>query len=311
MTAERYRACMDRVKASDGLHRRLLALPETAPAAKKALWLPRAAALAACAVLAVGVWACGLQSSLTPQPGAVSSTALAEAPPDTPPGPRTLGGYETRETRAGVEIAVYHILPWVDYGENGQAAAAADWDFPPDTVRLELTDAQIAALLGGAEVLDTHLDWGAYALTGRAALNEDGTLAGACLAGSADESARWECMVWRGALPPACLAVPGGVGQTVWDVAVTAHRYNVPGVAVREVSFLAGDGYGYRFSVTDPDAARAETLVSRFLRRMILDGVCPDCLTVEGEIRQRPAQQAPEESGGNAAASVPPRNAGE
>lgn len=330
MEMERYRSYMDRVTVSDRLHERLRALSGDASAQKKRPWRPRAAALAACAVLAVGAGVCGLAALLrSPPPAALQGAAssaeitsepaidLAPAgPDDIVPGQKTLGGYETRETRAGVDVAVYHILPWIDYGAGLTAAANADWDFPPDTVRLELTAERAEALFGGADVLETHLGWGAYTLSGDAVWEPDGTFFGAFVTGHADALDHWECTVWRGALPPACIRLEGSVEQTVWNVAVTAEKLDTDAGAYRAVSFLANDGCGYRFAVTAPDAARAEELASRFVRQVLVDGgVQPANLTMEGDIHMPPAQDAapPADTSGTsgAAASVPPQGAGE
>lgn len=329
MAMESYRSYMDRITVSDALHEKLMQLPEKAPAKPKPPLFLRTAALAACAALLVGAGAYGIwQLTESERPMSVvssSSMALAEAidlapaDEDFEPGQKSIGGYETHETRAGVPIVCYHILPWIDYGEGGTTSVSSlDWDFPPDAVRLDLTHEQIAALLGGEDALTTHLDWGAYELTGRAAWNPDGTFAAAYIQGYEGPLDHWEFLVWAGQLPPTCVALAESVTQDIWNVSVTAEKIDTESGVSRSVSFMQDD-YGYRFSLTGADADHAELLVSRLVRRMIADdGFYPDRLSSDGTIHLPPASPDPvypdtaEPSlpgdTSSAAMSVPPAN---
>ncbi len=328
MAIENYRSYMDRITVSDSLHEKLTALPGHAPALRKApLWL-RTGALAACAVLVVGagayaVWQLtkggmptGAMESSSMAIGEAGSIDLAPEDPDgTEPGMKTMGGYETHETRAGVPIVCYHILPWIDYGTRETVAASSlDWDFPPESIRLQMTREQIAALLGGEEALTTHLDWDAYELTGRAGWNAgDCALIGAYIQGYEGPMDHWEFSVWAGKLPPTCLELGGSVTQEIWNVSVTAEKMDSEdGGGERSVCFMKGD-YGYRFRIVATDADRAEQLVSRLVRRIIVDdGFYPANLTPEGDIHMpSEPQDTPAPSGGegtdaSTAASVPP-----
>ena len=104
-----------------------------------------------------------------------------EDPSGAEPGIKTIEGYETRETRAGVDVAVYHVLPWIDYGGGSLNAGqvSADWDIPQNASRRNLTGLEIIYLLGGQDAVNLHLDWSDYELTGWGAWYEDGSKSGA------------------------------------------------------------------------------------------------------------------------------------
>lgn len=318
MAMETYRSYMEHVTVSDGLHEKLMALKTKAPAGRKApLWL-RAGALAACAVLllAVGGYAVLQPGSWQRIPGqetssmAITSESIDIAP-ETPgtaePGQKSLGGYETHEVRANVPVVCYHMLPWIDYGEGGRAAAdSLVWNFPPDAVSLTLTHEQLAALLGGEEALATHLDWSAYELTGQAGWDAGGTFLGLYAQGYQGPLDHWEFTVKAGELPAADTVLEESVTQEIWDVSVTADKLDGKEGFSRNVSFMV-DGYGYRFRLTATDAGRAELLVSRLVRQMIVGGgLCPENLTPDGEIHLPPVpeEMTPPSGGeGNTAAS--------
>lgn len=287
-----YKSYMDRVNVSDEFHQKLLDLqPRKKPS--RTVWV-KYGAVAACAALLIGVGAWGMSrggvdplggegpavdivpgADVEPVPCAAPSApvesqgAIAEvidlAPEDpdgAEPGMKTIEGYETRETRAGVDVAVYHVLPWIDYGTE-DSAAAADWDIPKGAVRRDLSQQEIVAFLGGTEAVDLHLDWSCYELTGWAAWYEDGSFWGTYLHGYKEPMDHFEFAVTAGQLPPTCFVFPGSVEQEVWGLTVTADKYDGENGCSRRVSFMK-DGYGYRLDLTAADAPEdAEKLVSR------------------------------------------------
>lgn len=283
-----YKSYMDRVAVSDALHEKLLRLEE--PARKPAAW-KKYAAVAACAALLVGVGVWGMSRedpeawkkhviSFTPLPyaddepvqcAAPSAPSTAEAidlapedPNEAAQGMKTIEGYETRETRAGVDVSVYHVLPWIDYGSANEAAAVAlDWDIPQNASRRDLSAEEITALLGGAEAVDLHLDWSAYELTGWTAWYEDGSFWGAYLQGYKGPMDHFEFAVTAGSLPPTCVVFGDSVEQEVWGLTVTADKFDGKDGCSRRVSFMK-DEYGYRFDLTATGSTEdAEKLVSR------------------------------------------------
>ncbi len=321
MTVEQYTSYMNSVEASDDLHERLLGLAgQTAAKARRRAFAPRAA-LAACAVLLMGACVFAVMRTGRMERGAASSaqaqdvtseTAIDLAPADESfePGQKTLGGYELHETRAGVDVACYYVLPWIDYGAANEAAAV-DWALPEGVTRREMTAEEIAALLGGESVLTDHLDWGGYALSGNAWWNADGTLWGVGLYGYAGPLDHFEFMQRAGELPPTCIVFEGSVEQTVWDVTVTADKYDGDGACGRRVSFLTG-GYGYRFDLTATDADAAETRVSRLVRLIAVGGgTHAEALSPDGTVRlpaSAPDSASPSDAvDGQTAASVPPQ----
>lgn len=291
-----YRSYMDRVAVSDELHGKLLHLEE--PEKKPVRW-KRYAVAAACAVLlllGVGAWHIGvhpeaerwrnliasfdtmaIESVQPSDPGPVqcaapsapaeSSAAIEIAPvegDDIEPGMKTIVGYETRETRAGVEVNVYHVLPWIDYGSANEAAGVSlDWDIPAGAIRRNLTDVELIRLLGGRDAVDLHLDWSEYELSGWAAWYGDGSFWGAYLQGYKGPMDHFEFAVTAGQLPPTCVVFGDSVEQDIWDMTVTADKYDGKDGCARRVSFMR-DNYGYRFDLTATgDPEDAEKLVSR------------------------------------------------
>lgn len=290
-----YKTYMDRVTVSPEFHEKLLKLE--APEQSRAPWV-KYTAVAACAALLLGVGVWGLGARLekerwkdlvinfhpfsssdgpgadadpvqcaAPSAPAESSEAIEIAPVEgdgIEPGMKTIQGYETRETRAGVDVAVYHVLPWIDYGSANEAAAVSlDWDIPEGATRRDLSGSEITTLLGGADGVNLHLDWSAYELTGWGAWYEDGTFWGAYLMGWKGPMDHFEFAVTAGQLPPTCIVFGGSVEQEIWGVTVTADKYDGKDGCSRRVSFLK-DGYGYRFDLTATGAPEeAERLASR------------------------------------------------
>lgn len=272
---KRYREYMDSVRVSGELHRELLDLnaPEKrgAPWAKYGAW---AAGLVL--VCALGAW--GLRAGL---PGAGYGERLAEWTPEDaaadlpdiallgpgesvePAATRFAGDYEV--TRDGV--TAHYLLPYIEYTEAGNPnryAVAADWDIPQGAVRSDLDRNHIARLLGGADVLSTHLDWDGYQLSGWAAWLEDGGFWGLYIDGCAGELDHFTFAVTAGQLPPTCVELPGLQEQNIHGLMVAANGYDST-ASTRQVSFRK-DGCGFRFDLTGTDADLAEERVSRLVR---------------------------------------------
>lgn len=294
-----YKSYMDHVKVSGDLHRRLAELE--GPGKRPVPWVKYASLAAAlalvCGLGGFGAWAAHINSrrallrsdpsayqGVYPEVGGVNEPDIAlEEPGDAAqPGMRTLGGYEVAEDGA----AAYYVLPYIEYGEEQGVEMPLDWDVPPGAVKRELTQEDIAALLGGEDVLADHLAWGVqYVLTGWAAWYEDGSFWGAYINGVCPNygapASKFEFAVTEGQLPPTCIVYPGSVEQNIGGVMVTANSCettdyfaeSVP-VSIRQVSFLA-ENYGYRFEVSSGDPELAEELVSRLVRRIIDQGITP------------------------------------
>lgn len=291
---KRYRRFMDRVRAPAALRRRLLELEE--PDRRPVPWARYGAAAAAfILVCGLGVWAAGRLSGTAVRQFALLSSEEPEADigPDIAPvepgestepaATRFAGSYEV--SRDGVTAS--YLLPYIEYGEAGNPGRyALDWDVPPDAVKRDLTQEDIAALLGGEDVLADHLAWGAqYVLTGWAAWNGDGSFWGAYLNGVCPNyggpASEFEFAVTAGQLPPTCIAYPDSMEQNISGVMVTAISYEttasfeeVVPVSIRQVSFMA-ENYGYRFDMRSGDPDEAEEMVSRLVRRIIEQGVNP------------------------------------
>lgn len=333
---EQYKSYMDRVTVSDALHEKLLCLEK--PAQKTIRWQKYAAA--ACAVLLVGVGAWRVGQWLWAERwrlmvGTFAPCASAEIQPSAPdpvpcaapshpaegdgtqPGMKTIGGYEEYTQIAGMDVTIFHILPWIDYGSEDNLAAL-DWALPEGTTPRDLSIGEITALLGGETAVDLHLDWSEYELTGWGAWNEDGSFWGVYLQGCKGPMDHFEFAVTSGCLPPTCIVFEGSVEQDIRGVAVTADKYDGEGGCARRVSFMK-DGYGYRFDLTATgETEDAEKLVSRVVAWVADEGL--SLYTVTGEeppevevklgrdSESQPPSPPPQDE--VSAPSVPPASAG-
>lgn len=295
-----YKSYMDHVKVSGDLHRRLAELE--GPGKRPVPWVKYASLAAALAlVCGLGVWGLGkvpggpgqlaacFMPTVAPELGGLDEPDIAlEEPGDAAqPGMRTLGGYEVAEDGA----AAYYVLPYIEYGETGGMGIDLDWDVPPGAVKRDLTREDVAALLGGEDVLSTHLDWDGYELSGWAAWYEDGSFWGAYIDGLIPNYGsvvdQFQFAVTAGQLPPTCIAYPGSVEQNISGVIVTADQADwenrfgeeTANIHDRRVSFMT-NGYGYRFEVSFGDPEAAEKMVSRLVRQMADQGV--DALEWDG-----------------------------
>lgn len=291
---KKYREYMNGVRVSDTLHQRLLGLE--ASGKRSGAW-KRYGTMAAALVLVCGLGAWGLGKSggwdalaANFRPDATLAPEIADEPaPDialvapgdvTEPGEKTIGGYEVVSGSGENAIVSYYVLPYIDYGGLKPSAAsstqvAADWDIPQGAVRRDLTWDEIITLMGGEDAVNTHLDWGMYALTGWAAWYEDGSFWGAYINGLLPNydgpTSEFEFAVTAGQLPPTCVIYSAAVPQDVRGLTVTAEGHDsVAGpeggvdASTRRVSFMK-DGYGYRFDITGSSRAQTEERVSRLV----------------------------------------------
>lgn len=306
-----YKDYMDRVKVSDTLHQRLLGLEA---AGKRPVPWKKYGAMAAALILvcALGAWAAGrlpgggsYQLALVPGPEP-ETDVKPDIAPEGPggvaePGEKALGSYDV--ARDGV--TAHYILPYIEYGEAQGSGTALDWDVPPGSVKRDLTQEEIAALMGGEDVLSDHLAWGEeYALSGWAAWYGDGSFWGAYINGVLPNyggaAREFEFAVTAGQTPPTCIAYPGSVEQDIGGVTVTADKsdWEVPWgssayeVHERRVSFLKGE-YGFRFAFSSGDPELTEEMVSRLVRWVIDSGVAVDRLSSDGAVLAHPWEADP------------------
>lgn len=311
----RYRTFMDGVRVSGALHQRLRELekPGKRPAPWKKYGVMAAALLLVCGLGGYGAW--GLSGGFpfaanrdlpTTELDAANGVIADIAPEDPgesvePAATRFAGDYEV--TRDGV--TAHYLLPYIEYGEEVGAETAMDWDVPPGSVKRDLTQGEIAALMGGEDVLSDHLAWGEeYALSGWAAWYEDGSFWGAYINGLMPNYGgavrTFEFAVTAGQLPPTCVVYPNSAEQNISGVMVTAGKYDweesfgpsTYPVHERRVSFLT-DGYGYRFEMSSGDPDLTEELVSRLVRQVIDSGVAPDRLSSAGAVLAHPWEEDP------------------
>ncbi len=303
-----YKNYMDHVKVSGALHRRLTELE--GPGKRPVPWV-KYASLAAALALVCGLGgeggqlaACFMPTAapeLGVEPTGGPDIALEEPGDAAQPGIRTLGGYDV----TGDGITAHYLLPYIEYGETAGVEMALDWDVPPGAVKRELTQEDIAALLGGEDVLADHLAWGVeYVLTGWAAWYEDGSFWGAYINGIMPNYGaaprEFEFALTAGQMPPTCIAYPGSVEQNIGGVTVTADKSDreepwgpsAYEVHERRVSFMKGN-YGYRFEVSSGDPELAEELVSRLVRWVSDSGVALDALSSDGAVPAHPWEADP------------------
>ncbi len=300
---KRYKEFMNGVKASDTLHQRLMELetPAKRPIPWKRYGAMAAALVLVCSLGGFAAWAAQINSRTMPIPFypagyQMTNPEIADVPvPDiapvdpgdvTEPEEKTLGGYEVRSGSGPEAMVSYYILPYIEYGDGiGQAEAIIDWVLPQEVVKRDLTQEEIVALLGGEDVVITHLDWGSYELTGWGAWYEDGSFWGACIDGLlmyvGGPSNRFQFAVTAKELPPPWYGYPETVTQKVRGLTVNADKGDweehiferATPLHERRISFMKG-GYGYRFQITcGGDGEAAELLASRLLRQIADKGL--------------------------------------
>ena len=267
---KRYRKFMSGVKPSDTLDQRLRELK--APK-KKPAWT-RYRAMAAALVLVFGVTFMMVNPALakTRQPDSVPENVGPGEPDIALAGPgesvepaatKFAGRYEV--ARDGMTAS--YLLPYIEYGNTGlsEVQTALDWDIPQGALKGDLSRNHIVRLLGGEDVLSTHLDWDGYELSGWTAWLRDGSFWGAYIQGYQGPLDHFEFAVTAGRLTPTCIVYPQSVEQNICGVTVIADKHDGNGACSRRVSFMKED-HGFRFDLTSTDAEQAEVLVSRLVR---------------------------------------------
>lgn len=337
-----YKSYMDRVSVSEEFHNKLLGL-ETPKKARNP-WV-KYASVAACAALLVGAgvwgaWSAGrgqvggptldadpVQCAAPTMPAEAIDLAPVEGD-DIEPGMKTIEGFEVRRNVAGLDVVEYHVLPWIDYGsrnsETVSGQVSGDYAVPEDATFRALGRADVLALAGGEEALETLLDWGGAEFTGTATFNADGSVWELGFSGKRDDFF-FELELAPDRLPLTCVIVEPHTTTEIWGVEVTG-RYSGaygegPDRAVwlpesRAVEFVAG-GVGCRFTLYGPDgeSEAVEQLVSRFVRHAILEGLDLSAVSPEGTAAAGDGgtdapyaeDPAPSMPAVNPAASVPPR----
>lgn len=275
---KRYKRFMDGVRAPGTLDQRLkeLKTPKKQPAA----WAKYGAAAAAL-ILVFGGAALGMhwearwsgrldelfrQASYVPENVDEPRPDIALAGPGEsvePAATRFAGDYQV--TRDGV--TAHYLLPYIEYTQAGNPnryTVAADWDIPQGALKGDLNRNHIARLLGGEDVLSTHLDWDGYELSGWAAWLENGDFWGFYIDGYAGELDHFTFAVTAGQLPPTCFEFPDVEEQNIHGLMVSAIGYDST-ASTRQVSFMKDD-CGFRFDLTGTDRELAEERVSRLVR---------------------------------------------
>ena len=316
---KKYVEYMDSVSVSDTLHQRLLALESYQ---KRPAWM-KYGAMAAALLLVAGLGAWGIRQGMhtgydTPlyftidanaEPGIpdvdipeitdIGEPAQPDIAPVEPgdavePGMKTIGGYEVRGADSGPDTTVaYYGLPYIEYGDTGGVEVCLDWDVPMGAVKKDLTQEEIVALMGGADAVSDHLDWGMYELSGWAAWYEDGSFWGAYIDGVlvyyGGPGNQFEFAVTANQLPPTCFGYPNSVTQEIRGLTVTADKCDREvnrdsytwNICERRVSFMK-DNCGYRFEMSSASAEAAEEMVSRLVARIADKGLALDTLTSDG-----------------------------
>lgn len=274
---KRYRDYMDRAEPSEELHRRLcgLSAPRRAPGRR------RHAAVAAVLVAAVGLGVLGAMGPGLPRNSGkteIGTSAERIEPAPAPSGGEAGSAYETRIS-GGYEViegetAAYYLLPALEYGPL--SAEAASIALPDGVERRDLTGNELAAVFGGNDVLEQHLNWGSYTLNAFAMEYPDGSLWMLCVYGSRGSSGleHFELNICPGKLPPACIMYGAEEVNRVWGVEVVASGSGSGEVFSRRVSFLA-NGYGCRFDLVGQERDEIEELSARLVRFGVLEGFFP------------------------------------
>lgn len=329
-----YRSYMDRVTVDDKLHNRLLDLEEPQKTSRRAVWL-KYGALAACAALLIGVgvygtsriwkrgevggpiadWGGGPLVDRAPVMSAETIDLAPEDPNNATPGMKTIGGFEVRRNVAGLDVVEYHILPWLGYGEQS-GGSSSSLAVPEDCVRRELTQDDILALLGGEQARDVLLAWEGMEFTGGVFHHADGQVWVLDLWGESD-SAAFSLRLSPEELPPSCTISPTDYVTEVWGVEVAGRTGGAHGRGPnrevwmpesREVAFVAkGVGCRFHYYGLEGQSETVETMVSRFVRHAILEGLNLSAVTADGAVLPdpEPAASRPVENPGSAASTPP------
>lgn len=297
---KKYREYMDSVEVSPQFHEKLTGLTGEKRAAPWKKYGAMAAALAL--VAGLGVFGLGRLGGNTEQEWgdleeSFSAAANMEvsredsAGAEQSVGTQTIGGYEVPGSDG--MVVSYYMLPYIAYGEQsgGTAASLAP---PVGVERRELTEEELLNLFGGEAALTYHLDWSGYEISGYVMAYEDGTVWRAAVFGTSDEG-HFELTMCPDMLPQECCIVEGRAENVteVWGVEVTGWYGGIYGEGEnrevwlpesRVVEFLA-NGVGCRFIFYGPEGEgeMVATMVSRFVRWAVLEGLELDALTLGWE----------------------------
>lgn len=331
-----YKSYMNRVTVSDELHRTLLDLDQPKKTAQPAVWL-KYGALAACAALLIGMgvyqisrldWhneivgptGDGPSADREPVPCMAPTMEAIDLAPvdgdDILPGMKTIPGFEVRRNVAGLDVVEYHVLPWLGYGEQS-GGSSSSLAVPEDCVRRDLTQDDILALVGGEQARDVLLAWEGMELSGGVFHHADGQVWVLDLWGESDSGA-FSLRLSPEELPPSCTVSPMDYVTEVWGVEVAGRTGGAYGRGSnrevwmpesREVDFIAkGVGCRFHYYGLEGQSEAVETMVSRFVRHAVLEGLNLSAVTADAAVLPdpEPAASRPAENPSGAASSRPP-----
>ena len=285
-----YKTYMDRQEISPAGHEKLLELEPRAARPAGRPW-GKWVALAACCALAVGlgVWrlaAPGQPAGQLTSDSAVPGQKDTYGPGETPPGEQGDGIVVKGPDGAALD---FFAIPYIAYPELEKGAAVdAQIALPEGYFEEALTLADLQTIFWGPEGkpegaegdLPWTLDWGGYALSGRAYYDGTGALLWLCVFGEHPDGPSFTLELRPEALPPSCLVEPGRTATDVRGTEVTgwSRTYDRDGDGVDDVicgsEFMAGD-VGVRFETVVPadaagDPAGACQLANTLLVRQAL-----------------------------------------
>lgn len=267
-----YHSYINRQEISQEAHGKLLTLEVMRrPSRARAKY----GALAACAVLAIGIGVWKLAPTSTPelaQPGAQE------------PGP------------IQVDAAQPPLLQ-LDYGKAGQRSGVSySIALPEGSFFRDLSKEDLISLFGEEDLLYTQLGWEDAELSSCCIFTAEGmpwegTVTVRRITGGADDFYAVLTLA-PDTLPLSCVVSPSDGVTQCWGVEVTGRYGGTYGEGSnkdiwlpesREVEFMA-HGVGYRLCIygQEGEGAQVEEMVSRFVRYAIVDGDMDlSCLTVE------------------------------
>ena len=285
-----YMTYMERQSISQETHDRLLRLPETvcrrAPA--RSPWAGLAA-VAACCLLAVGVWraASGGGQLYTAADSMIPGVKDTYGPGETPPED---SGFVVEG--ADGERRMLPMIPYIHYQELSLDSAASI-ALPEGSFWMDLTQEQIQTIFWGAggrpETEDSQtgsgglpwtLSWEGYTLSGYGIYDGEGALFVLYLFGEHPSGSSFELSMAPGRLPPTCLASSGLETSDVFGTQVTgwSQAYDRNGDEVTDYvcgsEFMAGDvgvrfeSVGAPFQMDEPMAA-ARQFNALFVRQAL------------------------------------------
>ena len=266
-----YERYMDRQEISQKVHGRLLDLSPGPRRRRSGRWAG-SVALAACCVLVLGL---GIWGLTVPDPdGQIATDAVVPGIKDTyGPGETAPGDDSFTVEGPDGEVLDFFALPYIAYPElEGETLTdAALLALPEGYFEVELGLEDIQTIFWGPEGkpadaqgdLPWSLDWGGYALSGRACYDGEGVLLWLYVFGRHSDGPSFTLELRPGALPPACLVEPDRTTTDVWGVEVTGwgRTYDRDGDGVEDSicgsEFMAGE-VGVRFETVVPANAAGD-----------------------------------------------------